>query len=227
MSFSAPHALPYPDGVFFDFDGTLVDSRDFLLSAHNHVRDVYSLPHFSKAEFEKMLASTTREVYARLYGEDAERAKKILFGYINDHQDTHLNVIEGAPDTLDFFAREGVALGVVSNKDQDSLDSAINHLGWRHYFQTSIGAGAAANGKPYPDPLFLAMEKAGIPRGRVDHVWMVGDHEADILCADAAGAVGILVEFGPRSHEILRACTPRLVIPEIRDLCNALRSPVL
>lgn len=227
MSFSAPPSLPYPDGVFFDFDGTLVDSRALLECAHNHVRDVYGMPHFSQADFDRMLSSTTREIYARLYGQDAETAKKVLFAYINDHQGAHLKPIEGAQDTLDFFLREGIVLGIVSNKDQTSLDSAIDHLGWRRYFRAVVGAGAAANGKPFPDPLFLAMAQAGVPRGRVDHIWMVGDHEADIQCADAAGAVSILVQFGRDCADTLQVCTPGLVISEIGDLPLALSLPVL
>lgn len=227
MTALASHVLPFPEGVFFDFDGTLVDSHDFLLSAHNHVRDVYGLTHFSVVEFNRMLASTTREIYARLYGEKAESAKKALYDYINANQNLHLKPIDGAEETLDYLNQQGILLGVVSNKDQASLDSAVDALGWRRYFQATIGAGGPLRAKPYADPLLRAMDIARISRDRVGRVWMVGDHEADIRCAFNAGSIGVLVEYHRDCSDILRVCTPHLVIPEIRKLSDEIRPPFL
>lgn len=221
------HALPYPAGIFFDFDGTLADSRDFTFEAHNHVRDVLNLPRFSVAELESMQASTTREIYPRLYGEGAEAAKKLLFDYINHHQVTHLRPFPEVEDMLKYFRKEGIPLGIVSNKDQQSLERAVEGLGWRSYFNALVGAGGNIRAKPYPDPLFAAMRHVGLSLDRVDHVWMVGDHEADMMCAFNAGSVGVLVEHNRDCREILRKCTPHLVIPEICRLRDAFQFPIL
>ena len=227
MTALARHVLPFPEGIFFDFDGTIVDSQGFLLSAHNHVRDAYGLPHFSLAEFSRMAASTTREVYARLYEENAEPAKKILYEYIGNNQNAHLKPIDGAEETLEYLSQQGILLGVVSNKDQASLDSAVDALGWRRYFQATVGAGGPVRAKPYADPLLRAMDIARISRDRVDRVWMVGDHEADIRCAFNAGSIGVLVEYYRDCSDILLVCTPHLVIPEIRKLSDEIRVPFL
>ncbi len=227
MKAMSGHVLPFPDGVFFDFDGTLVDSREFLFAAHNHVRDVFGLPHFTQAEFSKMMASTTKEIYARLYAEQDKAAKKVLYAYINENQTAHLKPVDGAEEALISLKQDGILLGIVSNKDQASLDCAVDALGWRRYFAVTVGAGGPIRAKPHADPLFEAMRGAGIPRDRVDRVWMVGDHEADIQCAFNAGSIGILVEYHRDCAEILRLCRPHLVIPEIKNLPDEVKVPVL
>ena len=209
--------LPWPEAVLFDADGTLLDSADFLLAAHNHVRDVYGLPRFTHEDFHDMISSTTREIYAALYGERASEAQKILYKYVNENQDAALRALPGAEETLAFLATRGIPMGVVSNKNQASLEAAIARLGWGPYFGVVVGAGGPIPGKPSPEPLFHALKGLNIPRELVDRVWMVGDHNADIGCARAAGAVGILVAYR-WGDAIQKSCKPHLALPGLRSL---------
>lgn len=214
--------LPSPEAIFFDADGTLLDSADFLLSGHNHVRDSYGQPRFSSEDFHNMISMTTKDVYARLYGDRSEAAQKILYTYINERQSDHLKPIEGARETLEFLSGQGIPLGIVSNKNQASLESAVEKLGWQGYFRTLVGAGGPRRGKPSAEPLLYAMENIKLPLDRVGSVWMVGDHGADIGCARAAGGIGILVHYHWDPDSILKTCEPHLVIPRLGALRDVL-----
>lgn len=182
-----------PSAVFFDMDGTLVDSYGFLMNAHNHVREAFGQPAFTQDEFLYNLSRTTRDVYRDLYGDQEAEAKKILYAYVESHRSERMTPMAGAGDLLRFLSAQGIALGVVSNMTPKLLRSQIADLGWAAYFGDAVvGAGDAAEPKPSAAPLLLAAERAGISFVP-ERVWMVGDTETDIACARAAGCVAVLL----------------------------------
>ncbi|MGP4848019.1 HAD family hydrolase, partial [Marinobacter sp. 1Y8] len=50
--------------------------------------------------------------------------------------------------------------------------------------------------KPDPEPMYMALEKLGIPRGAAGCVIYVGDHMRDIEAGNAAGMPTILAAYG-------------------------------
>lgn len=213
--------LVKPIGIFFDMDGTLIDSYGFLMKAHNHVRTVFELPSFTEDEFLFNLSRTTREVYRELYGEQEGEARDVLKAYIESHQEERIVPMKGAREMLEFFhAQGGVKLGVVSNMTPALLRSQIAILGWEHYFGAAVvGAWEAGKAKPDAEPLFLAAERAGLAWAP-ERIWMVGDTETDLGCARAAGCVGILLKSRRDWETIVRTQTPHLAIANLSELSD-------
>ncbi|MFN3701769.1 MAG: HAD family hydrolase [Alphaproteobacteria bacterium] len=190
--------LPKPEAIFFDWDGTLVDSYTFLEKAHNAVKASFGLPPLKPREFDIYFGMPREKLFAEVYGSHSEEAKRAFERYYLDNHLSDLTVITGVANMLETLAKLDICLGVVSNKKGNFLRAEIDYLGWGRYFgQRIVGAGEAAKDKPDPAPLLLALEKASLNPRDMSHpakIWYVGDTLIDVQCAVAAGCTPILVE---------------------------------
>lgn len=213
-------SLPCPIAIFFDMDGTLIDSYGFLMKAHNHVREVFGLPLFTEEEFLFNLSRTTTDVYRELYDDQDVEAKRILYEYVNENRSERIVPMKGANEILAFLQTQGIVMGVVSNMNPRLLRDQIESLGWTKYFgEAIVGAGDAAQPKPAADPLILAAERAGVAFDPA-RIWMLGDTETDIGCARAAGCRAVLFKSRRDWQNIVRNLTPDLAVSDFSELIN-------
>lgn len=185
-------ALFKPHGIFFDWDGTLVDSFAFLTKAHNAVKAEMGLPLFAGDEFLRYFGVPRDKLFLDIYGEHAEKAKDAFADYYNANHLKEMVIMEGVVEMLDTIASLGIPMGVVSNKRGDFLRAEVEYLGWKKYFGNAVvGAGDAPADKPNPAPLVLGVSKYG--NMEIGGIWYVGDTHIDVECARAAGCSCILV----------------------------------
>lgn len=181
-----------PQAVFFDWDGTLVDSYEVLESAHNHTREILGFGTLAEGEFASWFGKPRDMLYNALYPGKFDEAKAEFEAFYTEHHLNGIRILPGVESLLEAISGHGIPMGVVTNKKADFIKAEIHHLGWGHYFPTVIGAGMAEADKPSPAPLLLAIRESElkVPAGSI---WMVGDTENDLLCASGAGAVSVLV----------------------------------
>jgi phosphoglycolate phosphatase-like HAD superfamily hydrolase len=189
-----PH-LPKPTGIFFDWDGTLVDSFSFLEAGHNHVLAQYGMPLFEKGGFTEYFGKPRDYIYPAIYGERAADAREKFGAFVVENHRTLLKVMPDAELLLQTIVDMGIVCGVASNKAPEFVNAEIDHFGLRKYFSSVVGAREASEDKPSSAPLFLVMERAGLS-APMETVWYVGDTENDQLCANNAGAQFIYIEHG-------------------------------
>ena len=185
-------SITLPKAIFWDWDGTLVDSIDFLHGAHNHVRGIFDHPPFTREEFSQYFGQPREKLYREIYGADKiEEAKKHFETYVfaNHHQ---IKAIDGAKNVLQILHNANVPMGVVTNKKGELVKREITNHGWDNYFAITIGAGEAEADKPSPAPLLLAIEQSGLDISPQD-VWYIGDTDNDLGCAETAGAQSIFI----------------------------------
>ncbi len=186
--------LAPPKAIFFDWDGTLVDSLAFLTQAHNHVRDKLGMPAFTEQDFLHYFGMPRDKLYADIYGDNAMAAKGIFEAYYHAHHLDAIVVAEGAHEFLQFAHEKGIVLGVVSNKKGDFLREEVRHLGWDRYFDDRIvGAGDALHDKPEPDPLLMGIDGLGYSLP-IQEIWYIGDTEVDLLCSTRVGCISIVIK---------------------------------
>lgn len=207
--------------VFFDWDGTLVDSLPLLFSAHNHVRTHLGYPLWSMEEYLDALVYSTRELYPRLYGDRAQEGQDTLYQYISDHHLAQISVIDGAEDVLITLKNRNVPMGLVSNKRNDILRREVEHLGWQKYFDVYMGAGVAAKDKPSGAPLLHAL---GLhPHGlTIDQILYVGDTESDLACAKDAGCPVAFIRHTRKEDDLIEKYRPAYVVDHVSELQQVL-----
>lgn len=182
-----------PSLIIFDWDGTLVSTLPLLYGAHNNVRKELGYPLWSMDEYKSYMHQSARALYPQLYGDDAERAYKILYQYVEENHLQDLKTIDGAQELLEFFQELGLPSILVSNKTDKYLQREVQALGWEDLFVGVIGAGVASCDKPGKEPVEEIMKLKQLPDNLLSNAIFVGDTETDIRCAENLNIPSILI----------------------------------
>ena len=207
-----------PDAVFFDWDGTLVDSFAFLQSAHDHVLTDLGLPAREAGWFSFYFGKDRDFIYRDIYGEAlVSEAMAGFEAFVAAYHVSALRPMVRAADVLAAFDARGVTQGIVTNKKGDFVRKEIEAFGWGAYFDGRVvGAGEARVDKPSSAPLVKAVTDSGL-EGR--DIWFVGDSAADYLCAKEYGCPFILIA---PPGQVIDFCEPQECLA-VFDGCEALR----
>lgn len=187
--------------IVFDLDGTLVDTAPDLIRALNQVLREESIPlpdaaglrylvgHGARALLQRGAAQAGVTLSAPRLDQLAERFVAIYRADIAALSRPFL----GAIAALDALQQAGAILAVCTNKHTDLSMALLSALGMRGRFAAILGADAVQRRKPDPDHLLQTIAQAG---GSAGAALMIGDTDADIQAARAAGIPSIAVRFG-------------------------------
>lgn len=191
MTGNAPHVLPKPELIIFDWDDTLVDNYAAIHAAINAARAVYDLETWSLAETRKNCRFALKEIFPIWFGAEWEKAQTIFYETFAAQHIQFLQIKSGAEQLLQQLQRAQIPLAINSNKKAGYLREEITFLHWDAYFKVSIGAGDVAAGKPAPDGVYAICQYCGVmPR---DATWFVGDNSVDLTTARNAGVTPVLI----------------------------------
>lgn len=196
MSRASPS--PRGDAVVWDFDGTLVDSTvknwgvSRAIIEHITARPAGTFEALaSLAGYRGALARTQnwREFYAQAFGlseADIDRAGGLWAPYqLRDSTPTPL--VEGIPEVLQSLCH--LPQGIVSQNARQAIAAVLDGNGLSGHFQSVIGFEEVdlRRQKPAPEGLLRCVES--LTTLRPGHVFYIGDHETDAVCAARANAV--------------------------------------
>jgi phosphoglycolate phosphatase len=187
--------------IVFDLDGTLVDTAPDLLRALNLVLAEESMEPVAEERLRLMVGQGARRLIERaaaLRGKTYDEARlDVLTERFVDFYRADIasgsRPFPGVVEAMDALAARGALLTVCTNKRTELSVLLLDALGLTSRFAAIVGADAVTERKPSPVH-YLETVRRG--RGRVDYSLMVGDSEADLLSAQAAGAPCVLVSFG-------------------------------
>ncbi len=212
-----------PSAVFFDWDGTLVDTLPLILRAHNHVRTHMGYEPWSVQDFKiNVVHYSSRELYGPLYGERADEAMQILTTYMEQHHLKNLEILPDSLELLEYLKGCDIPVGIISNKRHEFLVREIAHLEWEHLTRVTIGAGFAPKDKPSADPLLMAIKQCNLKPGA--NIWYVGDSETDMITAQKAECSAILVRHNHDNENLIEEYNPLYVFDDCKNLQNSLFS---
>lgn len=221
MTKRIPESLP--EIILLDWDGTLVDSYEFLKGAHNHARMVFGYEPWDDASFKEIMLRSTREVFASVYGDQAEEAKKELISYVEKNHDKSMSLMDGAEELLKTIREARIKTGIVSNKRHERLEKDVSILGWNKYVDTVVGAGKAEKDKPAPEPVLMALKEAGI-NPVPEKIWYAGDMITDIETARSVGACCVFLRHGIGDDKIIETHSPDIVFDDLFDFVNGIKN---
>jgi len=187
------------NAVFFDLDGTLVDTRADLAATVNHTRRELGLAELPAEAVLVHVGRGARHLLANAIPERAGDAD-LLWETFQAHYGEHmLETCELYPTvrrTLEELRDRGWLMGVNTAKPAFATRAILEHFGIARFFGNAIIAGGdCAELKPSALPL---RECAARMRGHrlSSHDWMVGDNWTDMQCAVNAGIRGAFCTFG-------------------------------
>jgi len=184
--------------LFFDFDGTIIDSRADLAATVNHTRRDLSLPEISLEEVLKCVGRGAKYLLSHAIPEKVDEAEKlweIFRSHYAEHMLEHCVLYPGVEATLCELARRGCPLGINTSKPAFATRAILEHFKLDKLFGDAVIAGGDCDEKkPSAKPLKLCAERLGHTLTADD--WMVGDGWPDLGCAANAGIKGAYITYG-------------------------------
>jgi len=176
-----------PQAVFWDMDGTLVDSEplhDAALSSA--MRSVGLTP--PDDLHQRVLGQSAAHVYAMMcdeFGLDVpfEQWIALKYEYYLDNV-AGLKPRPGAVEVYRELKAGGVAQAVVSNSDRLVVDANLRMVGLAHAGMKTVSRNDVREGKPHAEPFLRAAWLAGVDPGRAV---VVEDSFTGALAGLAAG----------------------------------------
>lgn len=187
-----------PEAVFFDLDGTLIDTApdmggalNQLLQRHNRlpVESHRYRPHVSHGSIallklgfpeitEPALINTLREDFLNEY-KNRIAEQSALF--------------DGVDTVLDHLETRRIPWGIITNKPEDLTLTLLDQLELTKRCSCIIGADTAARAKPHPDPMELACELTDVTAANCIYI---GDAERDMQAGLSVGMLSLVAGWG-------------------------------
>ena len=216
--------------LFFDLDGTLVDSVPDLTAAINVMLRQLDLPAREETQVRAWVGNGMDNLIRRaLTGEmdgsrvDPElfaRAKPLYRAAYADHISVYSAVYPGVREGLADLHAAGFPMACVTNKPAEFAQPLLERLGIGAFFATVVGGECIPQPKPAPDALLLCAERLSVP---VAQGLMVGDSINDVGAARNAGCPIVCVPYGYNHGRDIRDAKPDAVIDSIAELPALLR----
>ncbi len=188
--------------LFFDLDGTLINSVKDITYALNKMRAHFNLTAITDTTTASIIGkgfpTTTQKVLALDLPEDkvkryAKEALDLTLKYYELTMGEHTYIYPGVIETLDIFKSQNIPMAVVTNKEQAHAIKILSYLNLMPYFDCIAGGDTTAFYKPHPAPLAYACNKL---HATIEQSLMIGDSLNDYLCAKVLGMSCILISHG-------------------------------
>ncbi|AJI75358.1 HAD hydrolase, IA, variant 1 family protein [Francisella philomiragia subsp. philomiragia ATCC 25015] len=216
--------------IFFDLDGTLVNTVGDLTVATNTMRKHFGLEPVSEDVLANIIGkgypTTVRKVLAldfdnKEYIESiADTGVKIVSQTYKTLNSTNSRVYPNVIETLDFLKQQGIKMAVVTNKHEEDAIQSLTHLDLINYFEVIVGGDTTTSYKPYAEPLLFAMDKLN---AKAEESLMVGDSMNDYLCAREANVKTIMVSYGYHNGVDLEALDSFAYIDNFTKIKNIVK----
>ena len=187
------------NAVFFDMDGTLIDSRTDLAATVNFTRAALGLAPIPLEAAVACVGNGARHLLERAIPEQAGRFDAIWPLYVEQYRAHMLDRTTLYPSvraTLAALHERGWRMGVNTNKPNFACRAILEHFGLARYFGDAVVAGGdCPEMKPSAQPLRLAASRMGGHR-LSSRDWMVGDNWTDMESGANAGVKTAFCTFG-------------------------------
>ena len=184
------------NAMFFDMDGTLIDSKADLAATVNHTRRDLGLAALPLETVVGFVGQGARHLLAHTIPErTGDEVAEIFRSHYAEHCCESVTLYPGVRETLEALARRGWALGINTNKPNFATKMILDKFGIAGLFGDAVVAGGdCAEMKPSARPLKECAERMGRVLSPLD--WMVGDSWTDLDCAANAGVKGAFCAYG-------------------------------
>lgn len=193
-----PQLKTRPAAVFFDLDGTLVDTADDLAAPVNHMREARGLKPLPLEEYRPFASAGSRGLLHIGLGAttDDPDYPALRTEFLNRYEQeiaVHSRLFDGMLELLAWLEANGIRWGVISNKLEYLVRRLVQQLGLGHRVALAYGGDTAPRAKPWPDPLKMALQETGLTARQCVYI---GDDLRDIQAAHAVDMPAVAAAYG-------------------------------
>ena len=186
------------DAVIFDWDGTIMDSTQSIVSAIQLACADMQLPVPARERAAWVIGLSLESA---LYHVAPDLPSDQLFAFVERYKhhffqnDQAIPLFDGIPEVLSGLKEERVSLAVATGKGRIGLDRVLHASNLTMLFDIIHG---------------LGLEQA--------RVVMVGDTTHDVLMAHNAGIDSIAVSYGAHDVDTLRSAEPTVLVHSVEEM---------
>jgi N-acetyl-D-muramate 6-phosphate phosphatase len=187
-----------PLAVFFDLDGTLIDSAPDLGAAADKMRTDRGLPSLPLALYRPMAGAGARGMLQVGFGMAPDHAdfaamREEFFQNYEASLTARTYAFDGVAELLQQLQHKGIAWGIVTNKSKRFTEPLARQMHLLHSACAVVSGDTTPHAKPHPAPVLEAARQAGLAPERC---WYVGDDKRDIDAGRAAGMFSVAAAWG-------------------------------
>jgi HAD superfamily hydrolase (TIGR01509 family) len=208
-----------PQAVLFDWDGTLIDSGDILLTCwHEVTTRVLGAPFPITEEDRRKFLSMRGADSFPLLSDDPEVVRALDDGFTDAYlalAADHITAQEGSVELVKALRERGVLVAVVTSKTRLRMDRDMEICELVGAFDMVVTGDDVTRAKPDPEGVLAALAQL---HATAERSVMVGDGPVDIKAGRAAGTMTVGISHGLHSGEELRDAEPDLLIESLLQL---------
>lgn len=182
--------------IFFDLDGTLIDTAPDLAYALNALLLENDVAEKSYETIKPLVSHGGKTLVAMGFGCDeshpefSKKHQRLLQIYI-DNIDKHAKTFEGIDGLLKYIKRRKLFWGIITNKPENLTHLLLDKLNIKP--NVVVCGDTLAYNKPHPAPLFYACACLAV---KPSSCLFVGDDKNDMLAGKDAGIKTVAVTYG-------------------------------
>lgn len=199
--------------VFFDVDGTLLNTTEFLFQAYEYTLKKHKLPKSTRNQISKLMGRDIREIYANLA---PDFDSKILIQTHTDFQLKNTQLAKPFPKTIQTLVKlrkAGIKIAAITNRF-NTARKTLEETGTDEFMDLVIAGDDVENLKPHPEGLLKALTHFEILSSEAV---MIGDSPPDILAGKNANVATIAVTYGFLGKDIAKT-EPDYLVDDIADI---------
>ncbi len=186
------------NAVFFDLDGTLLDTAPNLAKALNRLLTEIGREHIPEPTIRKVVSNGAYAMLKLAFGIDRDHPdtpelRQRLLDFYAEDLDSSTTLFPGLNDLLERFLEHNIAWGIVTNKPEPYAAPLVENFRFPSRPLCVICPENVRHRKPHAESLHLACEYANC---KTDAAIYIGDHLRDIQCGQNAGMPTIAVNYG-------------------------------
>ncbi|MGL4335600.1 MAG: pyrophosphatase PpaX [Turicibacter sp.] len=202
--------------VFFDLDGTLIDTNKLIIDSFRHTFKTYFPErHFLDTEIYDCIGPTLTQTFT-LHNPDAvEEMTDTYRTYNKEKHDEMVEIYPGILEMLTALKSMNLKLAIVTSKKRDMAIHGAELTKIYEYFDFVVSSDEVSEPKPHPEAIQLALKHFGLTP---EEVIMVGDNSHDMECAKNASVTSVGVGWALRGADYLKSYGADYIIEEALEL---------
>ncbi len=207
-----------PKYVFFDFDGTLVDSLDILVSHYNQLAPRFNCIPVEASNREELRKTAPTQI---LKQHNIKHWKIPFLAYFMRKSMKEglkdVAVFEGIPELLENLIQAGYLLGVLTSNSSKNARMVLQKNGLEHQFKLILSSGRLLGKTSAMKKILKSLDISP------QEIVYIGDETRDITFCQKLGIPVIAVTYGFAHEELLTQKKPNFLAhspSEIFDLIS-------
>lgn len=211
--------------VFFDLDGTFIDTAPDFAHVLNELRAEQHLSPLPYQIIRDTVSNGARALITLAFnlneGEVGfEDLKAKLLKKYTSHLAVKSRPFDGIMTLIEQLEAQHIPWGIITNKPSQFTIPLMQQLNLHDRAAAIVCPDQVKNTKPDPEPMFLACKLSNV---EAKHCIYVGDHDRDIQAGRAANMLTVACRFGYVGDEILEDWKADLIIDHPDELTQLIK----